>query len=95
MLAVKHAEATRRRASPRCATSVPTRNDIGLAQAVEAGKIAGPRIIGAAYSFRRNRRAFYDSTFFPPSMDERSPHNADSPDAARRGARSCASTARR
>ena len=87
MLAVKHAEATLQAGFTTVRNvGADAWNDIGLAQAVEAGKIAGPRIIGAAYSFGATG-GHCDSTFFPPSMDEREPYNADSPDAARHAVR--------
>ncbi len=87
MLAVKHAEATLQ-AGFTTVRNVGSDawNDIGLAQAVEAGKIAGPRIIGAAYAFGATG-GHCDSTFFPPSMDEREPYNADTPDEARHAVR--------
>lgn len=87
MLAVKHAEATLQ-AGFTTVRNVGSDawNDIGLAQAVEAGEIAGPRIIGAAYAFGATG-GHCDSTFFPPSMDEREPYNADTPDEARHAVR--------
>ncbi len=87
MLAVKHAEATLQAGFTTVRNvGADAWNDIGLAQAVEAGKIAGPRIIGAAYAFGATG-GHCDSTFFPPSMDEREPYNADTPDEARRAVR--------
>ena len=53
-------------------------NDIGLMQAIEAEKIAGPRVVPAAYAFGATG-GHCDSTFFPPEMDEKSPFNADNP----------------
>lgn len=41
-------------------------NDVGLRQAIEEGKIQGPRIISAAYSFG-STGGHCDSTYFPPS----------------------------
>lgn len=61
-------------------------NDVGLAQAIDAGKVRGPRVVPAAYAFGATG-GHCDSTFFPPSMDEKSPFNADSPDDARRSVR--------
>ncbi|KQY50553.1 amidohydrolase family protein [Lysobacter sp. Root494] len=61
-------------------------NDVGLRQAIDAGKIEGPRVITAAYSFGATG-GHCDSTFFPPSMDEKSPFNADSPEEARKAVR--------
>ena len=61
-------------------------NDVGLRQAIDAGKIEGPRLVTAAYSFGATG-GHCDSTFFPPSMDEKSPFNADSPEEARKAVR--------
>ena len=61
-------------------------NDVGLMQAIEEGKIKGPRIVPATYSFGATG-GHCDSTFFPPSMDAKSPYNADSPDEARKRVR--------
>lgn len=59
------------------------RNDLGLMQAIDEAKIPGPRIVPATYSFGATG-GHCDSTFFPPSMDEKSPYNADSPEEARK-----------
>lgn len=61
-------------------------NDVGLRQAIDEGKVRGPRIVTAGYSFGATG-GHCDSTFFPPSMDEKSPFNADGPDEARRAVR--------
>lgn len=61
-------------------------NDVGLMQAIEEGKIQGPRIVPATYSFGATG-GHCDSTFFPPSMEQKSPYNADSPDEARKRVR--------
>jgi imidazolonepropionase-like amidohydrolase len=61
-------------------------NDVGLRQAIEAGKIPGPRVVTAAYSFGATG-GHCDSTFFPPSMDQKSPFNSDSPEDARKAVR--------
>ena len=58
-------------------------NDVGLKQAIDAGKVPGPRIVPAAKSFGATG-GHCDSTFFPPSMDQKSPFNADSPEEARK-----------
>lgn len=58
-------------------------NDVGLQQAIDAGKVVGPRIVPATFAFGATG-GHCDSTFFPPSMDEKSPYNADSPDEARK-----------
>lgn len=61
-------------------------NDVGLRQAVDEGKIRGPRIVTAGYAFGATG-GHCDSTFFPPSFDAKSPYNADSPDEARKRVR--------
>lgn len=61
-------------------------NDVGLRQAIEEGKVIGPRVVTAAYSFG-STGGHCDSTYFPPSMDQKSPFNADSPDQGRRSVR--------
>lgn len=60
--------------------------DVGLREAVSEGHIPGPRIVSAAYSFGATG-GHCDSTFFPPSMDEKSPYVSDGPEAARRNVR--------
>ncbi|MBI3711626.1 MAG: amidohydrolase family protein [Burkholderiales bacterium] len=61
-------------------------NDVGLRQAIEEGKVPGPRIVSAAYSFGATG-GHCDSTFFPPSMNQQSPFNADSPEEGRKRVR--------
>jgi imidazolonepropionase-like amidohydrolase len=61
-------------------------NDVGLREAIDAGKVPGPRVVTAAYAFGATG-GHCDSTFFPPSMDEKAPFNADSPDEARKAVR--------
>ncbi len=58
-------------------------DDVGLQQAIEAGYVDGPRIVPAAYALGATG-GHCDSTFFPPSMDQRSPAVIDSPDEGRR-----------
>jgi imidazolonepropionase-like amidohydrolase len=58
-------------------------NDVGLRQAIEQGKVRGPRVVSAAYSFGATG-GHCDSTYFPPSMKQASPYNADSPDEGRK-----------
>lgn len=60
--------------------------DVGLREAVDNGFIPGPRIVTAAYSFGATG-GHCDETFFPPSMNQKAPYNADSPDEARRAVR--------
>ncbi|NQD36237.1 amidohydrolase family protein [Permianibacter sp. IMCC34836] len=61
-------------------------NDVGLRQAIDEGKVRGPRVVPAAYSFGATG-GHCDSTFFPPSMDQKSPYNVDSPEAGRKAVR--------
>jgi imidazolonepropionase-like amidohydrolase len=61
-------------------------NDVGLRQAIEEGHVVGPAIVTAGYSFGATG-GHCDSTYFPPSMEERSPYNINSPDDARRSVR--------
>lgn len=61
-------------------------NDVGLQQAIDAGKLIGPRIVPAAYAFGATG-GHCDSTFFPPSMEQRSPFNVDSPEEGRKRVR--------
>jgi imidazolonepropionase-like amidohydrolase len=61
-------------------------SDVGLKQAIEEGKIAGPRIVPAGFSFGATG-GHCDSTFFPPSMEEKSPYNVDSPEEGRKRVR--------
>jgi len=61
-------------------------NDVGLRQAIDEGKIPGPRVVTAAYSFGATG-GHCDSTFFPPSMHQQSAFNTDSPDEGRKRVR--------
>lgn len=61
-------------------------NDVGLRQAIDAGKVSGPRIVTAGYSFG-STGGHCDSTFFPPSMEQKSPFNADNPEEGRKRVR--------
>ena len=61
-------------------------NDVGLMQAIDAGKITGPRIVPAAYSFGATG-GHCDSTYFPPSLASKNPYNADSPEEGRKSVR--------
>ncbi len=61
-------------------------NDVGLQQAIDEGKIVGPRIVPAGYAFGATG-GHCDSTYFPPSMNDRNPYNADSPEEARKSVR--------
>lgn len=61
-------------------------SDIALKQAIESGKIDGPRIIPAGYSFGATG-GHCDITGLPPSFNANSPYNADSPDEGRKRVR--------
>ena len=61
-------------------------NDVGLRQAIDAGKLTGPRIVTGGPSFGATG-GHCDSTFFPPSMEQKSPFNADSPEEGRKRVR--------
>ncbi len=61
-------------------------NDVGLRQAIDEGKIVGPRVVTATYGFGATG-GHCDSTYFPPSMDQKNPYNADSPEQARKSVR--------
>jgi imidazolonepropionase-like amidohydrolase len=61
-------------------------NDVGLREAIDAGKVPGPRIVTAAHAFGATG-GHCDETFFPPSMAQASPFNADSPDEGRKRVR--------
>lgn len=58
-------------------------DDVGLRQAIETGWVDGPRIITATYAIG-STGGHCDSTFFPPSMAQKSPAVIDSPEAGRR-----------
>jgi imidazolonepropionase-like amidohydrolase len=57
-------------------------DDIGLRQAIDAGFIEGPRMVTATYAIG-STGGHCDSTFFPPSMAQKSPAVIDSPEAGR------------
>jgi imidazolonepropionase-like amidohydrolase len=61
-------------------------NDVGLRQAIEQGKVRGPRVVSGGYSFGATG-GHCDSTYFPPSFDSKSPYNADSPAEGRKRVR--------
>jgi len=61
-------------------------NDVGLRQAIDEGLLPGPRIVTATYSFGATG-GHCDSTYFPPSMEQKKPYTADSVDEARRAVR--------
>jgi imidazolonepropionase-like amidohydrolase len=53
-------------------------NDVGLREAIDNGKLAGPRIVTATYGFGATG-GHCDETYFPPSRRQKNPYNADSP----------------
>ena len=61
-------------------------NDVGLREAIDEGKVVGPRVITAAYAIG-STGGHCDSTYFPPSMAQKNPYNFDSPDEARKRVR--------
>jgi imidazolonepropionase-like amidohydrolase len=61
-------------------------DDVGLREAIDEGYVTGPRVVSAAYAIGATG-GHCDSTFFPPSMDEKSPYNVDSPDEGRKRVR--------
>lgn len=58
-------------------------NDVGLRQAIEQHKLVGPRIVTATYAVGATG-GHCDSTYFPPSMDQKSPYTVDSPEEGRK-----------
>jgi imidazolonepropionase-like amidohydrolase len=60
--------------------------DVGLREAIDGGFIPGPRILSAAYALGATG-GHCDSTFFPPSMAEKSPFTIDSAEEARQKVR--------
>lgn len=60
--------------------------DVGLREAIDEGWVPGPRIMASGYSLGATG-GHCDETFFPPSMEEKSPALVDSPDDARRQVR--------
>jgi imidazolonepropionase-like amidohydrolase len=57
-------------------------DDVGLRQGIEEGFVPGPRMITAGYAIG-STGGHCDSTFFPPSMNQKEPSVIDSPDAGR------------
>ncbi|CAN5484522.1 Xaa-Pro dipeptidase [soil metagenome] len=58
-------------------------DDVGLREAIDEGYVVGPRIVTATYAIGATG-GHCDSTFFPPSMDQKGPYNVDSPDEGRK-----------
>jgi imidazolonepropionase-like amidohydrolase len=57
-------------------------DDVGLRQAIDNGFVVGPRILTATYAIG-STGGHCDETFFPPSMQQKSPAVIDSPEAGR------------
>ena len=57
--------------------------DVGLREAIDEGFMPGPRIVASAYAIGATG-GHCDETFFPPSMEQKSPGVIDSPDEGRR-----------
>ena len=57
-------------------------DDVGLRQAIDGGFVPGPRIVTATYAIGATG-GHCDETFFPPSMNQKSPAVIDSPLAGR------------
>lgn len=60
--------------------------DVGLREAVDEGWIPGPRIMASGYALGATG-GHCDETFFPPSMEEKSPALVDSPEEGRKQVR--------
>ncbi len=58
-------------------------NDVGLREAIDDGRVPGPRVVTATFGIGATG-GHCDSTFFPPSMNEASPYNVDSPEEGRK-----------
>ena len=61
-------------------------NDVGLRQAIDAGKIVGPRVVTATYAIG-STGGHCDETYFPPSMKQKGDYVFDGPEEARRRVR--------
>lgn len=60
--------------------------DVGLREAIDEGWIQGPRIMASGYALGATG-GHCDETYFPPSMNQKSPALVDSPDEGRRQVR--------
>src|SRR5262245_25238105 len=58
-------------------------NDVGLRQAIDEGKIVGPRIVTATYAIGATG-GHCDETYFPPSMKQKADYIFDGPAEARK-----------
>ena len=61
-------------------------NDVGLRQAIDAGKVVGPRVVTAGYAIG-STGGHCDETYFPPSMKQKGEYVFDGPEEARRRVR--------
>jgi len=61
-------------------------NDVGLRQAIDAGKVVGPRVVTATYAIG-STGGHCDETYFPPSMKQKGDYVFDGPEEARRRVR--------
>jgi len=61
-------------------------NDVGLRQAIDAGKLVGPRIVTAGYAIG-STGGHCDETYFPPSMKQKGEYVFDGPEEGRRRVR--------
>ena len=61
-------------------------NDVGLRQAIDAGKLIGPRVVTATYAIG-STGGHCDETYFPPSMKQKGDYVFDGPEEARRRVR--------
>lgn len=61
-------------------------DDVALKEAIERGKVVGPRIVPAGYSFGATG-GHCDITGLAPSFNAASPYNSDSPDEGRKRVR--------
>ena len=87
VLAVKHAQQTLQAGFTTVRNvGADAWNDVGLRQAIDEGKVPGPRIQTAAFAFGATG-GHCDSTYFPPSMTQKNPYNADSAAEARKSVR--------
>ncbi|MEZ4361287.1 MAG: amidohydrolase family protein [Kofleriaceae bacterium] len=83
VISVKHAEATLQAGFTTVRDVGSTRyDDVGLQQAIDRGFVQGPRIVTATYAIG-STGGHCDSTFFPPSMAQKSPAVVDSPEQGR------------
>ena len=61
-------------------------NDVGLREAIDAGKVVGPRVISAGYAIG-STGGHCDETYFPPSMKQKGEYIFDSPEEGRKRVR--------